>query len=592
MRPTLRKILSDVDDTLFSSGGRFPAGIDATYKHHELYPGVLAFYKELDLGLAKSNNGEWPPHWRGNLAFLSARPHVYKDWSQAKSYKLFSQLKKSHNLHTTPTLLAGELFSSFQMFRGDFNPMAHKKAQNFFEYSSLYPEYKFVFIGDNGQGDVIAAEMILEKYSERLEGVFIHKVQKLARTPGYTDKSRAKWDDLGIMFFRTYIGASLLACKKNLISIRGLRQVASNAVKDFCKIEFSKEETRFARLQELNRDIEKCNDYLQSQGYPTVAYVAAKHVFARGTMVSTRRYGYGRVLEFRHDDGMYEILLNHPKNSRLYLLGKYLQFATTGSADDRVWTPYGTGILQAAREADGVHIVHLTKLSQLLITSTARAKALSSKRVVVGGSRRHRRMSHKSSSSSSSTSGSTSWNSNRKQQVAMVAYIQPKNILVIRAAVGDVVTSAFGQGVVQSYRRADGIYEVLIPWGNPVLHEEKEIKIREDDSRSKTGGGGGGGGGGGSPAARKEEKSGGAAATTPSSSEPSASSSSVLSPSTPPPPAAAGGGGGRTRGIRMMKGGVVVKAYFTGAQLHRVEHNGFFSSVYRSVVNALSSSSR
>mmetsp|Transcript_30027 Transcript_30027/g.48154 ORF Transcript_30027/g.48154 Transcript_30027/m.48154 type:complete len:90 (+) Transcript_30027:1123-1392(+) len=56
--------------------------------------------------------------------------------------------------------------------------------------------------------------------------------------------------------------------------------------------------------------------------------------------------------------------------------------------------------------------------------------------------------------------------------------------------------------------------------------------------------------------------------------------------------AAAGGGGGRTRGIRMMKGGVVVKAYFTGAQLHRVEHNGFFSSVYRSVVNALSSSSR
>eukprot|EP00466_Bigelowiella_natans_P006589 jgi/Bigna1/135292/aug1.28_g10000 len=174
----------------------------------------------------------------------------------------------------------------------------------------------------------------------------------------------------------------------------------------------------------------------------------------------------------------------------------------------------------------------------------------------------------------------------------MVAYIQPKNIQVIRAAVGDVVTSAFGQGVVQSYRRADGIYEVLIPWGNPVLHEEKEIKIREDDSRSKTGGGGGGGGGGGSPAARKEEKSGGAAATTPSSSEPSASSSSVLSPSTPPPPAAAGGGGGRTRGIRMMKGGVVVKAYFTGAQLHRVEHNGFFSSVYRSVVNALSSSSR
>lgn len=73
-----RKVLSDVDDTLISSGGHFPAGIDTRYPHHVLYPGVTSFYRELDLGAA-SASGEWEEGRQGNLAFLSARPHVYKD---------------------------------------------------------------------------------------------------------------------------------------------------------------------------------------------------------------------------------------------------------------------------------------------------------------------------------------------------------------------------------------------------------------------------------------------------------------------------------------------------------------------------------
>ena len=30
-------------------------------------------------------------------------------------------------------------------------PLAQKKAQNFLEFQSLYPEFDFVFVGDNGQ---------------------------------------------------------------------------------------------------------------------------------------------------------------------------------------------------------------------------------------------------------------------------------------------------------------------------------------------------------------------------------------------------------------------------------------------------------
>ncbi|CAM9851686.1 unnamed protein product, partial [Chrysoparadoxa australica] len=85
MQRAWRKVLSDVDDTLLSSGGRFPAGIDKSLPRKALYPGVLDFYRELDLGIEGPE--EWPEGRVGNLVFLSARPHVYKDISEAHSYR-------------------------------------------------------------------------------------------------------------------------------------------------------------------------------------------------------------------------------------------------------------------------------------------------------------------------------------------------------------------------------------------------------------------------------------------------------------------------------------------------------------------------
>lgn len=44
------QVVSDIDDTLMSSGGSYPAGRDMRYPHNCVYPGVLAFYNELDAG--------------------------------------------------------------------------------------------------------------------------------------------------------------------------------------------------------------------------------------------------------------------------------------------------------------------------------------------------------------------------------------------------------------------------------------------------------------------------------------------------------------------------------------------------------------
>ena len=41
-------------------------------------------------------------------------------------------------------------------------PLAVKKFENFSEYVDLYPEYQCIFVGDNGQGDVRCAEMVMD----------------------------------------------------------------------------------------------------------------------------------------------------------------------------------------------------------------------------------------------------------------------------------------------------------------------------------------------------------------------------------------------------------------------------------------------
>ncbi|KAL4858667.1 Pentatricopeptide repeat-containing protein [Chlorella vulgaris] len=47
------KLLSDVDDTVFSSGGSFPAGSDTRYPKKCYYPGALSLYTELDRCFAR-----------------------------------------------------------------------------------------------------------------------------------------------------------------------------------------------------------------------------------------------------------------------------------------------------------------------------------------------------------------------------------------------------------------------------------------------------------------------------------------------------------------------------------------------------------
>lgn len=174
-------ILTDIDDTLYAHNehGTYTAGSDTSWKQKEAYPGIIEFYRLFYAGL---------PIESQYSTILSATPGFLK------SGKLTNALLQS---------IVGENFGFIQGVEGigELTPhlgefveharqpgvatasnsqlyslFGNTKYQRFLQYSKLFPEYKFLFIGDNGQGDVLAGKHMLQSMPRDSCKVFIHRV--------------------------------------------------------------------------------------------------------------------------------------------------------------------------------------------------------------------------------------------------------------------------------------------------------------------------------------------------------------------------------------------------------------------------------
>ncbi|CAE8648706.1 unnamed protein product [Polarella glacialis] len=250
------KILVDMDDTFVCSGGRFPKGCDRRFPHHMVYPGCLELLRVLDT----SFRAEAPSC---NLIFLSARPHIYKSVMEDKSYKLFLSLFHEGRLHTVPTLLPGLLSCGLRAMltvacwhSRAWRKVGEAKFKTFTQFQTLYPEYDFIFLGDNGQGDLLAAQLMAEKEHQDLQldqdmtskperprflGALIQEVMPtefaLASVPASLrgpDWHKAL-EDTGVIFHRSYVGAALAlhARHPDIVGAKQVVSVVNAAVDDF-----------------------------------------------------------------------------------------------------------------------------------------------------------------------------------------------------------------------------------------------------------------------------------------------------------------------------------------------------------------------
>ena len=197
--PGKAKVLSDIDDTVFCAlhDGRYPKGT--------LYPGVLALLDALDRG----PTGE--PFSTGDLTFVTARP--------ADALGLIEN-------HTRSALRKAGIAQS-SVLTGSFlalhtrDAMAARKLANIAHYRALFSEYRLLWLGDSGQGDVAVGERLLQDFPEHLDVVLIHDV---VDTPASERADRAAQ---GIHFFDTYVGAAAVALDRGLVSRGGFDTVVA-----------------------------------------------------------------------------------------------------------------------------------------------------------------------------------------------------------------------------------------------------------------------------------------------------------------------------------------------------------------------------
>ena len=220
------KVLCDIDDTVVC------ALHDRRYPRGTIYPGILALLDALDRG------PDDEPFSTGDLTFVTARP--------GDAFGLIENHTRATLRRAgvaTHSVLTGNLSA---LFTHDL--MAGHKIANIDHYRQLFPEYRKLFIGDSGQGDIRVGELLLERFGPVVDIVVIHDV---VATPA---EERERLAAQGIHLVDTYVGAARLMHDRGLIHRTGLDKVVAESYAALDSIDWSSDEQQAAVRALLDRD--------------------------------------------------------------------------------------------------------------------------------------------------------------------------------------------------------------------------------------------------------------------------------------------------------------------------------------------------
>jgi hypothetical protein len=226
-RNTLTQVISDVDDTLKSSGGVqvagvYLGGVDVQYPRGAYYPGVAEFL--LHLGGRQTK-----------LAILTARAEEFKIWLELKPDSSLAQaLARAGEVAGTPGWGIGPvLYGSvaewiLQDRKGwrKFDNFERLIRQDDDDTTSTRP-MRYIYVGDTGELDEQAGTVMLREYADIVKAVFLHVVSD---QPGPVTVPPLRFiNGRPLVYFRTYVGAALAAVELGFMGKEGLQSVVDAA---------------------------------------------------------------------------------------------------------------------------------------------------------------------------------------------------------------------------------------------------------------------------------------------------------------------------------------------------------------------------
>jgi acid phosphatase class B len=226
-------IFSDVDDTIWAAGKNFIAGVDSSYPSKTIYFGISQFYVELARGKSGSNSPD-------KVVLLSARPKeivwfpgIGVDLHSSTIARAFQAAGKNSGVpFGLKDAMYGSITSNFHIHEANrFKDYAKDKVKAFMsKFNSIPAGTCFIFSGDNGQGDLLAGVQMLQAATgakaQLLPAVFIHKVTDSPKV------DMAVGPGTPIYFYKTAPDAAVLAYKRGLISLDGVKRVIAAVEND------------------------------------------------------------------------------------------------------------------------------------------------------------------------------------------------------------------------------------------------------------------------------------------------------------------------------------------------------------------------
>ena len=250
----LTQVVSDIDDTLKSSGGLeiggvSLGGIDVQYDRGDFYPGVFQFMWELSLYSVILNQRQYEEYNNIEEEMQLSPPKVAVLTARAEEFKVALEIKDKSKL-AQAFRATGESSVIYPTKDWGIGPVlygsvsewiiqhkkGHRKFNNFERLLEQDPTgqiMQYIYVGDTGELDQEAGETMLREYPEVVQAVFLHVVSldppSSFPPSGLYIPPPKIINGRPLVFFRTYVGAAAKATQLGLMECDGLMRVVEEA---------------------------------------------------------------------------------------------------------------------------------------------------------------------------------------------------------------------------------------------------------------------------------------------------------------------------------------------------------------------------
>ncbi|KAF4319523.1 hypothetical protein BBO99_00004514 [Phytophthora kernoviae] len=157
--------------------------------------------------------------------------------------------------------------------------IASGKLRNFVRFKRVFAEHRFVFVGDNGQGDIdLGKELLKNPHLYSVSAVLIHDVIRnhITGEPLSQHSYRGKeCNQHGIHSFRTYIGASFHLYTLGILPLSGVIRVVEKTALAYAAIVFDTCKQKRNLAQEILADVSSVVNELPD--HQAMALVSSLH---------------------------------------------------------------------------------------------------------------------------------------------------------------------------------------------------------------------------------------------------------------------------------------------------------------------------